>query len=206
MRIGSAWPAGAALALLATCASPLLAQTMYRCGNGTGASYLSDKPCSSTGGGVASGNTRLGAYGPVQAPTRGAPTYYPSMAKAPEHLAYMGTECAQLSEGIRTGPARGLAGSTMSELRENYARRCSEDEQQARQRVGQDRSDERAQRKATDQAQRDARNRAVLNREQCYEMLRILHGKRQRAAGMNAGEKADLELFEANYKNRCVAG
>ncbi|HEY9066569.1 MAG TPA: hypothetical protein VIO33_16435 [Burkholderiaceae bacterium] len=206
MTIRSGWRAGAVLAFLAACASPLFAQGMYRCSSG-GATYLSDRPCSgSTSSGVASGNTRLGAYGPVQTPSRSAPTYYPSMGKAPEHLAYMSTECVELSEGIRTGPARGITGSTMSELRENYYKRCSEDEQQARQRVSQDRSDERAQRKASDQAQRDARNRATLNNEQCYEMLRILHGKRQRAAGMNAGEKADLELFEANYKNRCTAG
>ena len=201
MRIRSAWRAGAVMALLAACTPPLFAQGTYRCGSGS-TTYYSDRPC-----GVASGNTRLGAYGPVTAPVRNAPSYYyPSMAKAPEHLAYMSVECAELSEGLRTGPARGLTGSTLSELRENYAKRCSEDEQQARQRVYQEHSDQRAQRKANDQAQRDERKRAVVNSEQCYEMLRILHGKRQRAAGMSAGEKADLELFEANYKSRCVAG
>lgn len=201
MTIRWTWRTVAAAAWLATCAQPLLAQTLYRCSSGSG-TYVSDKPCS----GVASGNTRLGAYGPVTSPARNAPTYYPSMAKAPEHLAYMSVECAELSEGLRTGAARGLTGATMSELRENYHKRCSEDEQQARQRLYQEQSDQRAQRKANDQAQRDERKRAVISSEQCYEMLRILHGKRQRAASMSAGEKADLELFEANYKNRCTAG
>lgn len=34
-------------------------------------------------------------------------------------------------------------------------------------------------------------------------MLRILHGKRQRVATMNDGEKTDLQRFEDNYKARC---
>ena len=50
------------------------------------------------------------------------------------------------------------------------------------------------------------KSRAQVSAEQCYEMLRILHGKRQRTASMSDGEKADLQRFEDNYKNRCPRG
>lgn len=41
-------------------------------------------------------------------------------------------------------------------------------------------------------------------REQCHELLRILHGKRQRVPQMNTGEKTDHERSEANYRDRCA--
>ena len=128
------------------------------------------------------------------------------MAKAGEHLQYMSVECANLAEGLRTGPARGVRGAALSELSENYRRQCGEDEQQARQRLSQDQSDERTQRKRQDQARSDDRKRAVIASEQCNEMLGALHARRQRSATMTPGEKADLDLFEANYKARCTRG
>jgi len=128
------------------------------------------------------------------------------MAKAGEHLQYMSTECANLAEGLRTGPARGLRGSALSELSENYRKQCGEDEQQAHQRLWQQQADEKMQRKQEDQARGNERKRAVIASEQCNEMLGALHKRRQRAATMTAGEKADLDLFEANYKARCTSG
>lgn len=212
MNRGTLCGAALAGALMALAPLPSAAQ-MYRCSNGS-TTYLSDRPC---GGGPAvslsgngqksapTGSTRLGAIGPAPTPAmRSSPTAYPPMAKAGEHLQYMSPACAEMSEGIRTGPARGLRGAALTELHENYRRQCSEDEQQARQRLWQKVGDERAQRRASDQAVRDERRRETLTAEQCHEMLRILSGRRQRAATMNAGEKADLDLFEANYRARCA--
>ena len=154
-------------AALAAGALPASAQTLYRC-NGSSGTYVSDRPCSGIGD---SGRTQLRAIGAVQQPNRYAsPSYSPTMAKAGEHLQYMSTECSNLAEGLRTGPARGLKGRALSELSENY------------------------------------RKRAVIASEQCHEMLGALHARRQRAATMTAGEKADLDLFEANYRARCTSG
>jgi len=190
-------------AALAAGALPASAQTLYRC-NGSSGTYVSDRPCSGIGD---SGRTQLRAIGAVQQPNRYAsPSYSPTMAKAGEHLQYMSTECSNLAEGLRTGPARGLKGRALSELSENYRKQCGEDEQQARQRLWQQQSDERTQRQQQDLARSDDRKRAVIASEQCHEMLGALHARRQRAATMTAGEKADLDLFEANYRARCTSG
>ena len=198
------WAAAVGFAsALATTVSPAMAQALYRCSSGSG-TYVSDRPCA---GGSDSSRTQLRAVGPVQQPNRYAsPSYSPQMAKAGEHLQYMSTECANLAEGLRTGPARGLRGSALSELSENYRKQCGEDEEQAHQRLWQQQADEKMQRKQKDQAQSNERKRAVIASEQCNEMLGALHKRRQRAATMTAGEKADLDLFEANYKARCTSG
>jgi len=198
------WMAVAGLfGVLATAASPTWAQAAYRCSSG-GGTYFSDRPCTGAGD---SSRTQLRAIGPVQQQDRYAsPSYSPHMAKAGEHLQYMSVECANLAEGLRTGPARGVRGAALSELSENYRRQCGEDEQQARQRLSQDQSDERTQRKRQDQTRSDDRKRAVIASEQCNEMLGALHARRQRSATMTPGEKADLDLFEANYKARCTSG
>ena len=190
-------------AVLAAAASPAFAQALYRCSSGTG-TYVSDRPCTGAG---ESNRTQLRAMGAVQQPNRYAsPSYSPQMAKAGEHLQYMSVECANLAEGLRTGPARGLRGTALSELSENYRKQCGEDEQQARQRMWQQQADERTQRKQQDQARSDDRKRAVIASEQCNEMLGALHARRKRAATLTAGERADLDLFEANYKARCTSG
>jgi hypothetical protein len=198
------WMAVAGLAsLLATAVSPASAQAPYRCSSSNG-TYYSDRPCT---GASDPNRTQLRAMGPAQQPNRYAsPGYSPNMAKAGEHLQYMSVECANLAEGLRTGPARGLHGSALSELSENYRRQCGEDEQQARQRLWQQQSDERTQRKQQDQARSDDRKRSVIASEQCNEMLGALHARRKRSATMTAGERADLDLFEANYKARCTSG
>jgi hypothetical protein len=146
--------------------------------------------------------------GPVQQQPNpyASPSYSPHMAKAGEHLQYMSTECANLAEGLRTGPARGLRGSALSELSENYRKQCGEDEQQARQHLWQLQADEKTQRKQVEQAQGNERKRAIIASEQCNEMLGALHARRKRSATMTAGERADLDLFEANYKARCTTG
>jgi len=200
----SRWMTAAGLAsVLATAAMPAFAQALYRCSSGS-ATYVSDRPCTGAGN---PGRAQLRAMGAVQQPNQYAsPSYSPQMAKAGEHLQYMSVECANLAEGVRTGPARGLRGAALSELSENYRKQCAEDEQQARQRMWQQQTDERTQRKQQDQARSDDRKRAVIASEQCNEMLGALHARRKRAATMTAGERADLDLFEANYKARCTSG
>lgn len=91
----------------------------------------------------------------------------------------------------------------MAELRADYQRRCGDDEAAARQRLREAQAQERDRRQDQQAAADAERSRAQLSAEQCHEMLRILHGKRQRTAAMSDGEKADLQRFEDNYKVRC---
>lgn len=107
---------------------------------------------------------------------------------------------------MRTGPTRSLKGAAMSELTADSRKRCSEDEQLAHRRMQDDLGREREQRQHAAASRTAQADLVKLGSEQCHEMLRILAGKRQRAATMNAGEQRDLELFEANYKARCKSG
>ena len=175
------------------------AQTLYRCTNGT-SSYLSDRPCDN---GVRS---RITMYGPSErSPGRrdGMPS---SVGKAEPHLAYMSVACADMSEGIRTGSARGLKSGALRELQDDYRRRCSEDEQNARRMLSQDEQRLRDEKRARVDADTRERKRTADTRDQCHEMLRILHQRRQRAEQLDAGQRADLARAEATYRERCSAG
>ncbi len=173
---------------------------VYRCSNG-GATYLSDRPCSGAPAG------RLGMVGPGDRSAREPVTssYIAPVGKAPEHLAYMSAECASLNDAIRTGPARGLKSSTMSDLHTEYRRKCQEEESAAYQRLAQQRSEDRQEKQTREKAFQAQVNEAQRNREQCDELLRILAAKRRQVDGMNAGEKADFQRFEASYNARCKA-
>lgn len=173
------------------------AQTTYRCSNG-GSVYFSDKPCNNSG--------KLGVM--AAAPTRqewqpNDRSYTPQLPKAAEHLAYLSGECASLNEAVRTAPSRGLRGQALTDLYATYRDKCSEEDTEARRRLYQQKSTERSERQAEQRAQQQAQAQVALGKEQCQEMLRILHGKRQRIDTLTDGEKRDLQLFESNYEGRC---
>jgi hypothetical protein len=186
------------LALLAGLSGSAFAAE-YHC-SGDGVAWTSNRPCPGTNRnemrGLSSGNS-----GPQ---TSNVDTSYtPSLAKAPDYLPYMSVECAQLNDALRTGPTRGLRSGAMAELRVDYQKRCSDNEASARDQLREAEKQQLDRRQDQQAATQAEKSRAALSGEQCYEMLRILHGKRQRAASMNDGEKADLQRFEDNYKARC---
>jgi hypothetical protein len=183
--------------VIASASGPASAQ-VYRCSNG-GSTYLSDRPCSGAPAG------RLGMVGPSDRSAREpvGSSYIPPIGKAPEHLAYMSAECASLNDAIRTGPARGLKSSTMSDLQTEYSRKCREEESAAYQRLAQQRSEDRQEKQSREKAFQAQVSQAQRSREQCDELLRILAAKRRQVDGMNAGEKADFQRFEASYNARC---
>jgi hypothetical protein len=187
-----------AAAVLAS-APTAFAQTMYRCTNGA-SSYLSDRPCSAPSRGT------LGAYGPAPERPAYGQNYTPTLDRAPDFLPYLSPECAQLNDAIRTGPARGLKSTAMSELHLDYRQRCVEDEQQARQRLSQVKNEQRDGRRQAQAQVSGEKARATLTSEQCYETLRILAARRKRTDSMSPGERSDLDRFEANYKARCSSG
>jgi hypothetical protein len=171
--------------------------TMYRC-NVHGRQVLSERPCAS------SASNALKTYGPTErepAPTR--PTQYGSVARAPDHLQYLSPECAQMNDAMRTANARGVGHAVQRDLHTEYQRKCAEDDGEARRQVYQDKSAQREARRDERSARANEKAHTQREREQCYEMLRILHAKRQRAATLTAGEQGDLQRFEENYNARC---
>jgi len=161
---------------------------------------LSDRPC------APGAQTSLSSYGPTErepAPTR--PMQLGSVGRAPDHLQYLSPECAQMNDAMRTAGARGVGHAVQRDLRDEYQRKCADDDSEARRQVSQDKSAARQARRDERQAQANEKAQTQREREQCHEMLRILHAKRQRIGTLTTGEQADLQRFEENYKARCGA-
>ena len=170
---------------------------MYRC-SFEGRAYLSDRPCE---GRPATG---LGSIGP----TRDERSAFRSSSdrstnKAADYLGYLGPECAELNEGLRNGPARGLGSRAQDELRNSYQEHCGEEERAARNRLADDESRKADARRREQAAESSERDRKKLTREQCDEMYRIIHGRRQKVATMSPGERSDFDRFEATWQARC---
>lgn len=187
----------ATLALLA-CTDAFAQRTMYRC-SVDGHATLSDKPCTGRP------STSLTAVGPQ----RDRPTYSSAdvaTGRAAEYLDFMSPACAELNEGMRNGPARGLGSRAMSELQRSYRERCSEEEQVARRRLGDEQSRRRDERNRDLAAERSERERLKLSREQCDEMYRILHVRRPKVPSMTPGERSDFQRSESTWQARCRSG
>ncbi|MCA0242804.1 MAG: hypothetical protein LCI02_18305 [Proteobacteria bacterium] len=190
--------------LLLTLAPPAQAQAQpYGCNSGGRNNVYGNRPC------PADGSTRLGGYGPVEEapPVRRSATPAPA-ARAPDYLSYMSSECASLNDGLRTAGQRGLAMSTQAELRDDYNRRCSANESQARQRWSQEQMrGKQGQREEQHQTRLEAQRDQAQQQQfmaQCVEMRRIIAAKNERLATLTPGEVSDLRRFEANYAARCV--
>jgi hypothetical protein len=172
------------------------AQARYQCRTATGATYLSDRPCS-----AADSSNAPVYYGPTERPqyTR----LIPSIGEAPEYLGYMSPRCSSLHDALRTASARGLDSRTQSEMRRNYQRECADDESEARAKWSRERGEKKQLARSEEESARRAQERTKVQQEQCGEFKRILVTKRQRT-DLTEGEKADLQRFEANYKARCT--
>lgn len=175
------------------------ASGMYRCYNGS-SMFVSDKPCR-----VNKREEKFTAMGPGASPMpmRGQSYNLPSVDKAPEHLRYLSTGCAQLNDAIRTAPARGLRSDVIYQLRSEYQSKCSEDESDAYRALRKERDQERQERRAEQQAQQTQKEFSQRERDRCNEMLRILHGKRSQFDSMTEGQKNDFVNFQSNYSMRC---
>jgi hypothetical protein len=186
-------------ALLAALAADIAyaQRTMYSCPSG-GRTVMSDRPCE--GGSAAS----YGWIGPTNA-ARPAGSQDRTVAKASDVLNYLSPECAELREGLRNGPARGITSRTYSDLLASYQRRCGEEEQQANRRLAEDNRLKREIQAREAASEKFERDRVKLTREQCDEMYRIAHGKRPKLATMSPGERADFDRFEATRQARCGA-
>lgn len=190
---------GAAIAAAALAAAPAAsAQSMYRCKSGN-STYLSDRPCT-TGAGSTLGTLSAAPGNTYQQPSS---TYVQRAPKTAEHVGYLSSACADIAEAIRTGPSRGVRGDVISGLHEEYRQKCSEDDAQARQRVAEDRRNERDAKRSVQTAAQQQQQQTRIASDQCNELLRILAAKRRQTATMTDGERADLQRSEESYAERC---
>jgi Domain of unknown function (DUF4124) len=178
------------------------AQRMYRCTNAAGVQHWSDRPCT---------NDTLGVRtAPADTPNNSgnhryrAPTYVPTPTPTSEHLKYLSPACSQISEAMRTAPSRGVRGAELGQLQMEYQRKCRDEDSSARQRVYEDERNQQEQKLAVKRERELQQEQTEQSREQCGELKRILYKRRESVASMNAGEKADLQRFEASYTERCV--
>lgn len=187
----------AALCLLAV-GPAAQAQSPVRCTDG-GRTYYSDKPC------PGHGSTRITNFGPQ--PARPDPSSYSGsssrLQKAPEHLTHMSAECASLNDAMRTASARGVGYDTQGELRDEYRRKCGEEDREARKQVYEDERHRRLEARDQRVAQQRERAQASMTLEQCREMGRIVAERKKRLDAMTAGERGDFERFQANFSERC---
>ncbi len=94
----------------------------------------------------------------------------------------------------------------MQELQTNYRDQCGEDEANARRKQAEARREKHDARVGEAKAVDAQHERDTISREQCDEMYRIVHGRRQTIAKMTPGERADFDHFESNWKARCRPG
>lgn len=170
---------------------------MHRCTDG-GRVYYSDRAC------PASGSTRITTFGPARENSYASRSPSTSrLEKAPEHQTYLSAECASLSDAIRTARTRGVGYDTQSELREEYNRKCREQEREARKLLNEQESQRRQEAREQRTAQQQERAQASMTLEQCREMGRIVAERKKRYDTMTVGEKGDFERFQANFGERC---
>ncbi len=170
-------------------------RTLYRCVI-DGKTSLSDRPCAERP------SASFAAIGPAREP-RQSISSTPMVSKAATHLDYLSPLCAELNEGMRTGPARGLGPLALAELHNSYRERCREDDQAARKRFADEQAKKSDARNDELLAEKRERDLIKLTREQCEEMYRIAHNRRKKLDALSPGERADFERFEANRKSRC---
>jgi len=124
--------------------------------------------------------------------------------KAEEHLQYLGSGCASISEAIRTGPSRGLRGDVLRDLHEEYRLKCSLDDQEARNRVqrvrGEQRQSQLAQRERTQAEQQQAH----ALKERCNAMQDTIALRRKRETGLNPKEVDALRGLEVTFNQVCL--
>ena len=172
----------------------------YRCSNGSSI-YYSDRPCSSAPAG------KLGAFGgnPRQAPPATYSPQLPRAGKAQGHVKYLSPACADISEAIRTAPARGVRGDVVSGLHEEYREKCALEDQDARRQQRQDEQKQQSEKVAQRDSIANERAQAQQRADQCAGMRDVIALKRSRERQLNETEVAALRSLEGTYNARCLS-
>ncbi len=171
----------------------------YRCQT-DGRTYFSDRPCVSN----ERRGTKLGGYGPQPQQPVHPQRQLPSPGTAEPHVQYLGLRCAEISEGVRTGPSRGVRHDVISELQSEYQQKCGLEDREARKRASEDQAKLRADEVGRRDAVEASRTAATLSSERCTNMHDTIALKRKRESSLNANEVANLRKFEALYNTQCL--
>jgi hypothetical protein len=189
-----------ALALLLLClfSAAASAQT-YRC-SANGRIYYSDRPCTE--------DAKLQSYGPTD--NRVARVTLPSSGqaapRAEEHLKYLSSECAAISEAIRTAPARGVRYQDVNALRRDYDSKCAFEDRDARAKVSNDRQREYQQHQARKEAEARDQKQAMAQRERCDGMRDVIAVRRKRESQLDAHDLESLHSLQKTYNEVCLKG
>jgi len=171
----------------------------YRCSTAD-STYFSDRPC------PAGPTPRINVYGSGRA---NATTSYsppqPGPGKMQDHVKYLSPECASIAEGIRTAPTRGVRGSTIAGLHEEYRQKCQLNDQDARRLASQDAADQTRQQLAQRDAVARDRKAAQVRADQCAGMRDVIATKRARESSLNPSEVSALRSLEQTFNERCIA-
>lgn len=189
----------AMVATMVTISTSSQAQTRYAC-TLNGRTVISTQPCSGSGSGSGP-SSGIVYYGP----TATKPVYEPPLPPsrpAPVHLKYLNPRCASLNDALRTAATRGLKYDTVNQMQREYSELCAENESEAYSQVAQERRDNKVKLVEAKTAEKLDQERSQIHQQQCGESKRILYTKRARK-DLTEGEKADLQRFEDNYRNRC---
>lgn len=171
----------------------------YRCSNGASI-YYSDRPCPSAPAG------KLGAYGDTRsAPPAGYSPQLPRAGKAQGHVKYLSPACADISEAIRTAPARGVRSDVISGLHEEYREKCALEDQDARRQQRQDEQKQQSEKVAQRDSLANERAQAQQRADQCAGMRDVIALKRSRERQLNETEVAALRSLEGTYNARCLS-
>ena len=180
--------------LLLSSVSVTAAAQSHRCSSG-GQTYFSDRPCN--------GETKLQAYGPARTSAQSTPTLR-DPPRAQEHVKYLGSGCASISEAIRTGPSRGVRGDVIQGLHEEYRQKCSMEEQDARAQVQRDNGLQRQTQVAQREGSLSERQQAKERADRCNGMRDVISLKRKREGELNAKEVDALRTLEKTYNEVCI--
>lgn len=120
----------------------------------------------------------------------------------PEHYSFLSGDCRSLNDALRTASSRGLSYESVNNLNREWNQRCQEDDRDARRRFYEQQRDGRLARANEKRVEATVAQQSAAKKQQCDEMLRILGNKRKRT-DLTDGEKADLQRFETNYRERC---
>jgi len=185
----------AATVVLLIAAPAAYAQT-YRCNSG-GSTYLSDRPCNDTS------RTQIGMYGPARSATPYS-SQLPGTPKAQEFVKYLPSGCASIVEAIRTAPARGVRGDVIRALQEEYNQKCSIEDQEARNQLRQEKSQQQQIKLAERDGAMKERQQSKQRADQCGNMREVVALKRKRESELNSMEVTALRNLENTYNERCI--
>jgi len=171
----------------------------YRCSSG-GSTHLSDRPCNDAS------KAQLGMYGPSRSAT--ATPYssqLPGVPRAQEYVKYLPSGCASIVEAIRTAPARGVRGDVVRALQDEYSQKCSLEDQDARNQLRQEKSQQQQIKLAERDGAVKERQQMQMRADQCGNMREVIALKRKRESDLNPMEVGALRDLERAYNERCIS-